>query len=155
MTPIRVLVADDDAAVRTALVDVLTADGRFVVVGTAGSGREALTAAAATRTDVVLLDVRMPGGGAEGTYALRSMTALGLPPAPLVIAVSADTGASTVAAVLRAGAVGYLTKGRLGALPDLVVRCVEGEVVLAVTSAAEALQRLMDRRQVGSGASLT
>jgi hypothetical protein len=45
--------------------------------------------------------------------------------------------------MLRAGAVSYLAKGRLGELPDMVARCAGGEVVLAVPSGAEALKQLM------------
>jgi two-component system nitrate/nitrite response regulator NarL len=83
----------------------------------------------------------MPGGGAAAAETLRGYPSAGLR-GPAVIAVSAITGAATVASLLRAGAVGYLAKGRLSALPDLVVRCANGEVVLAVPNAAEALRRL-------------
>eukprot|EP01032_Pedospumella_encystans_P000317 gene317-356_t len=61
MITIRVVIADDDDDVRDALVEVVGADPRLVVVGTARSGDEAVAVCAATRPDVVLLDVRMPG----------------------------------------------------------------------------------------------
>ena len=50
---------------------------------------------------------------------------------------------STVAAMVRAGAVGYLTKGRIGeSLPDVLAQCAAGEVVLATGSGAAALRVL-------------
>jgi DNA-binding NarL/FixJ family response regulator len=151
MTPIRVVVADDDAGVREALVDVLSADRRFLVVGSAATGHLALVVASAVRPDVVLLDVRMPGGGPAAAHALSGLPGVGRSGAPLVIAVSADTDAGTVAAMLRAGAVGFLAKGRLGDLPDLVARCAGGEVVLAVPSAGDALREVMLPGVVRSG----
>jgi len=137
MTRIRVAIADDDAGIRSALSDVLAADPRFDVVGTVASGDLLCRLVSDVAPDVVLLDVRMPGGGATAAETLRAGVHR-----PAVIAVSAITGAATVASLLRAGAVGYLAKGRLSALPDMVARCAAGEVVLAVPSAAEALRRL-------------
>ena len=61
----------------------------------------------------------------------------------MVVAVSAQTGTSVVVSMLRAGVSGYLVKGRLGALPDLVARCSNGEVVLAVPCAADALRQVV------------
>ena len=154
MTRIRVAIGDDDAGVRSALADVLTADPRFTVVGTAATGEELCRLTSRVPADVVLLDVRMPGGGADAAQTLRTC-----PPAPgsrppAVVAVSAHTGAATVASMLRAGAVGYLAKGRLSRLPDLVARCAGGEVVLAVPSATEALRRVVRDGQAVSPAAL-
>jgi CheY-like chemotaxis protein len=110
----------------SALVGALEDDSRFIVVATAVTGPEAERVARRTSPDVVLLDVRMPGGGAA---AARAITALPRP--PVVVAVSAYSSPAAVEEMLASGAVGYLTKGRIGhLLPDLVVRCVGGEVVL-------------------------
>lgn len=57
----RVLLAEDDAAARETLVELLTALGH-TVVGQVGSGREAVDGASTLRPDVVLLDVHMPDG---------------------------------------------------------------------------------------------
>jgi DNA-binding NarL/FixJ family response regulator len=148
MKVIRVVIGDDDAGVRSALSEVLQADARFSVVGTAATGAELVEMGKALDPDVVLLDVRMPGGGPVAALALTAQSD-GLPRrtggvvVPVVIAVSAQTSAATVLEMLRAGAVGYLAKGSLGTLPDLVARCVGGEVVLAVPSAAHALRQLV------------
>ncbi len=72
------------------------------------------------------------------------MTALPRP--PVVVAISAETSIATVADLVAAGAVGYLAKGRLGdTLPELLSRCVAGEVVLAAPTAAAALRILLPR----------
>src|ERR1700712_4104947 len=103
MQVIRVVIADDDATIRGALSDALGEDSRFAVVGTASTGAELEAAVDAVRPDVVLLDVRMPGGGPAGVTAVLSRhrdAVAGDRPAtvPLVIAVSAETGATTVVA---------------------------------------------------------
>jgi two-component system nitrate/nitrite response regulator NarL len=142
MDPICVLVCDDDAAVRAALVDVLDADDRFLVVAVSSDGHAGAEVAARQATEngcgLALVDVGMPGGGAELTRTLRA-----LPSRPVVVACSAHAEPWVVADLLRAGATGYLAKGRIGAdLPDLLARCATGEVVLAVPAAREALRIL-------------
>ena len=101
------------------------------------------------RPDIVLVDVRMPGGGEAAARAVltlpdRPADGAGSRTAPpVVIAVSGHTGTAVVAAMLRAGVSGYLAKGSLGHLPDLVARCADGEVVLAVPGAVEALREVL------------
>lgn len=140
---IRVLIGDDDATFRDALSDVLDDDPRFEVAGVAPDGVGLVDLASRIDADVALVDVRMPAGGVCATAALSDVHAAWAP--ITVIAISADTAASTVVAIARAGARGYLAKGNLGAdLPDLVARCVAGETVLAVPSATEVLRQLGD-----------
>lgn len=139
--PIRVIIADDDDAVRSALVDVLAADSRFEVAGSTAHviGLPALVAS--TRPDLVLLDVRMPSGGPDAVALVRAAAFPVGGTSPAVVAISADTGTATVAAMVRAGVVGYLAKGQDGgSVPDLLARCAGGEVVLAVPSGADALR---------------
>ena len=143
MARIRVAIGDDDDGVRSALADVLAADVRFTVVGTAATGEELCRLIRSVGADVALLDVGMPGGGADAARALSDCARSERLRPPAVVAVSAHTGAAAVASMLQAGAVGYLAKGRLGTLPDLVARCAYGEVVLAVPSANEALRRVV------------
>ena len=136
---IRVVVADDDAAIRDVMRAVMASDPRFAVVGEAADGVELLDVVARADADVVLLDVRMPEGGVTAARALQQG------PHVVVVAVSAETSPDTVASLLRAGVRGYLSKGRLGPhLPDLVARCVAGEVILAVPTAAHAMRKLVD-----------
>ena len=135
--PIRVVVADDDAAVRAALCEVMDADPRFSVVGQAADGTGLLGVVSREDADVVLLDVRMPGGGEAAARALQEG------PPVVVVAISAETSPDTVASLLRAGVRCYLPKGRIGSqLPDVVARCLAGEVILAVPTAAHAVRKL-------------
>jgi two-component system nitrate/nitrite response regulator NarL len=134
-----VLVADDHEDMLAAIVSVLEDDERFLVVGTAANAERAVRLAADTPVDVALLDVNMPG---SGVAAARALGGLARPPA--VVAISAQSGGGVVEEMLRAGAVGYVTKGRVGdGLPDLLARCAEGEVVLATPSGAGALRAVL------------
>ncbi len=107
MTTIRVLVADDQPVLRAAIVDLLSTDPRIDVIGTAGDTQEAIAQCAALAPDVVLMDVKMPGGGGPKATAeiCRSR------PQTRVVAFSAHQDRSTVREMLSAGAVDYLTKG--------------------------------------------
>lgn len=140
---IRVLVADDHRDMLEAIVSVIEDDDRFAVVATAATAEEAVTRARDTRVDVALLDVNMPG---SGVAAARALAELSRP--PVVVAISAQSGGAVVEDMLRAGAVGYVTKGRVGeGLPDLLARCADGEVVLATPAGASALRALLGSLQ--------
>ena len=137
MMTIKVVVADDDARVRGALIALLRTDRRFAVVAELSDGTTLVETVRRTRPDVVLLDVRMPGGGVAAAHALQAG------PPVVIVAISAETSPTVVAEMVRAGANGYLAKGHLDAdLPESVVRCVNGEVLLAVPTASQALRRL-------------
>lgn len=139
MPRIRILIADDHPEMLAALVSVLEDDHRFDVVGSVMTGGEAYRFARETPVDVALLDVHMPDGGPA---AAEAMTALPRP--PVVVAISAQSAPGAVVEMLRAGAVGYLAKDRVGgALGDLVARCVAGEVVLATSAGAGTLRALL------------
>lgn len=105
--PIRVLIADDEPALRVALSDLLGQDDGVILVGTAGDADEAIELAGSRRPDVALVDVKMPAGG--GPRAAREI--IRVSPGTRVIALSAFEDRPTVLEMLRAGAVGYLVKG--------------------------------------------
>jgi DNA-binding NarL/FixJ family response regulator len=155
--PIRVLLADDDAGFRTALREWLELDARFVVVAESSTGSGLRELVALTDAEVVVLDVRMPGGGAAAAAALSGHEPWGeleaLPARrPVVVGLSAHSNAATVAAMVAAGATGFLAKGTaVDALPDLLARCAAGEVVLAVPTAAEALRQVPETRYAVGG----
>ena len=104
---IRVLVADDEPALRGALSELLAQEEHVELVGMAADADEAIAMAERDRPDVALVDVKMPAGG--GPRAAREIGRLS--PSTRVIALSAFEDRPTVLEMLRAGAVGYLVKG--------------------------------------------
>lgn len=129
----RVVIADDQALVRTGFRMILDETGDIAVVGEAGDGLDALAVTARTAPDVVLMDVRMPGiDGIEATRRLRSGAGPGRPP-HVIILTTFDLD-EYVYDGLRAGAAGFLLKDTLAA--DLVgaIRTVaSGQNVAAPT----------------------
>ena len=73
MTPIKVLLADDQALLRSAFRVLVDSEPDMQVVGEAADGAEAVALAASTRADVVLMDIRMPG--TDGLAATRMISA--------------------------------------------------------------------------------
>ncbi|CAM5705026.1 response regulator [Streptomyces fumanus] len=106
--PVRVLVVDDQFLVRTGLVALLRAAPGTEVVGEAADGAEAVALAAATRPDVVLMDIRMPG--MSGIEATERILAEAVDPAPRVLILTTFDLDEYVYGALRAGASGFLLK---------------------------------------------
>jgi EAL domain-containing protein (putative c-di-GMP-specific phosphodiesterase class I)/CheY-like chemotaxis protein len=119
MRRIRVMVAEDELAVREAIAGLLADSDRVVVSGSARDADEAIAVADQVRPDVVLLDVRMPGGG--GVRAAREIRSRH--PEARVIALSAYRDRESVMEMLRAGAVSYVTKD---ASPEELVEAIVG-----------------------------
>lgn len=125
---IRVVVVDDHPVVRDGVVATLSAAPGLEVVGQAASGPEAVRLTAARDPDVVVIDLRMPGGG--GVEAVREMRARGLRAAVLVLT-TYDTDSETVAAI-EAGAIGYLLKDSSAETLIAAIRSTAaGETVLS------------------------
>jgi len=103
---IRVLIADDQALVRTGFRVILDAEPDLQVVAEAGDGREAVDLVQQKRPDVVLMDIRMPN--LDGIEATRRLTAL--PHAPRVLMLTTFDLDQYVYEALRAGASGFLLK---------------------------------------------
>ena len=102
---IRVLVADDHAAIRLGLVMILSGAEDIEVVGEAGDGAAAVRMARALRPDVVLMDVRMPG--TDGIEATRELVGDGICEVLVLTTFDLD---EYVHEALRAGAAGFLLK---------------------------------------------
>jgi DNA-binding NarL/FixJ family response regulator len=106
VSPIRVLLADDQSLFREGLSTLLSVQPGFEVVGEAANGEEALRLAASLRPDVVLMDVRMPL--LDGVAATRRLH-LSQPDCRVIVLTTFDDD-EYVFEGLRAGAVGYLLK---------------------------------------------
>ena len=106
MPRIKILIADDQRLLRTALADSLSQEPDLEVAGTAANGREAMEAALRLRPDVVLLDVRMPEQ--DGITAARDIKGR-LPRCGIIMMTVLEEQEYLERAIL-AGADGYLLK---------------------------------------------
>jgi DNA-binding NarL/FixJ family response regulator len=118
IVPIRVLIVDDDALVRSGLTMMLSGAPQIEVIGEADDGRGVLAAVDLHRPDVVLMDIRMPR--LDGIAATRLLSAQPHPPAVLVLTTfDAD---ELVLRALQAGAAGFLLKD---SPPADIVRAID------------------------------
>ncbi|WP_329114411.1 response regulator transcription factor [Streptomyces sp. NBC_01465] len=139
---IRILLADDHPVVREGLRGMLTAEPDLEVVGEASSGPEAEALSAELLPDIVLMDLRMPGGG--GVESIGRMTTAGLP-CRVIVLTTYETDTDILRAV-EAGAKGYLLKDLArGELADAVRAAARGETVLAPSVATRLVDQLRNK----------
>jgi DNA-binding NarL/FixJ family response regulator len=106
VTPLRVLIADDQALFREGLRTLLSTRADIEVVGEAGDGEEAVALVDRLQPSVVLMDLRMPRlDGIQATARIRERW----PGIPVLVLTTFDDDANLFGA-LRAGAAGYLLK---------------------------------------------
>lgn len=124
--PIRVVMADDHARMRTRIREALEAGG-CVVVGEGASADEAIALAMEQRPDVALLDIHMPGNGITAAREIaRSL------PGTAVVMLTASAEDADLFDSLRAGASGYLLKDTdPAALVDELRSALAGEAALS------------------------
>jgi DNA-binding NarL/FixJ family response regulator len=148
---LRLVVADDHPIWRDAVERDLAAAG-LVVVGAAGDGEKAVRVCTATRPDVLVCDLQMPG--LSGVEVTRAVVPLGV----RVLVLSASGEQVDVLEAVKAGATGYLLKSASAAeLVDAVRRTAAGEAVFTAglaglvlgeyrrTAADEGAPRLTER----------
>ncbi|HJP78327.1 MAG TPA: response regulator transcription factor [Pseudonocardiaceae bacterium] len=105
---IRVVLADDQALIRAGFRMLLDATTDIEVVGEASDGAEAVEMATATRADVVLMDIRMPG--VDGLEATRRIAATDDLAGVRVLILTTYEADDYVYRALRAGAAGFMVK---------------------------------------------
>ena len=144
---VRVAVVDDQQLVRAGFRMVIDSQPDLTVVVEAGDGAQAvraLTPPAATRVDVVLMDVRMPT--MDGLTATAQIVAAGTPdsPAPRVIVLTTFDLDEYVLAAIRAGASGFLLKDAPPEEMLAAIRTVHhGDAVIAPSSTRRLLEHLI------------
>ncbi|HYH30751.1 MAG TPA: response regulator transcription factor [Pseudonocardia sp.] len=135
---VRVVVADDQAAIRTGLVMILDSAPDISVVGEAGDGLAAVAAARAQEPDVVLMDIRMPG--IDGIEATRRLVGGGVCEVLVLTTFDLD---EYVDSALAAGAAGFLLKSvDAPALLSAVRAVARGDGVLAPEVTRRVIARL-------------
>ena len=141
---IRVVVADDQALVRSGFSVLLKSAGDIEVVGEAGDGREAVEVVARQRPDVVLMDIRMPG--TDGLEATRAITADQRLAGTRVLILTTFDHDEYVFEAIRAGASGFLLKDTLPADLLAAVRVVAaGQALLAPSVTRRLLEEFVSR----------
>ena len=150
---VRVVIADDQALVRTGFRMILASEG-IDVVAEAVDGTQAVEAVRRTSPDVVLMDIRMPGvDGLEATHRILSAgpdPASGAEPPRVIILTTFDLD-QYVYAALRAGASGFLLKD---VSPEHLVAAVRlvrtGDAMLAPAITRRLVERFAARESQGS-----
>ncbi|GGL36121.1 response regulator [Planomonospora parontospora] len=136
---LRLMIVDDHPVVREGLRGMLESDPRLTVVGEAASGDEAVVRARELAPDVILMDLRMPGG--DGVAAIPRILA-DRPGSRVIVLTTYETDQDIVRAV-EAGAAGYLLKDTSRAdLLAAVVSASRGETVLSPSVATRLVSRM-------------
>jgi two-component system, NarL family, response regulator LiaR len=145
-TPIRVLLVDDHAVVRSGLSAFLLAFDDLELVAEAGSGEEAVRRCGQLKPDVVLMDLVMPGmDGAQATRAIREQC-----PEIQVIALTSFKEKELVEGAMEAGAIGYLLKNvSADELAKAIREAHAGRPTLAPEAAQALIQATRRPPQVG------
>lgn len=139
VTPIRVLLVEDQGLVRAGFRMVVESQDDLVVVGEAGDGLSAVREAERLGPDVVVMDVRMPG--IDGVEATRRTVALECSPRVIMLT-TYDLDEYALAAI-RAGASGFLLKDAPPEEMLAAIRTVHaGDAVLAASTTRRLLERL-------------
>jgi DNA-binding NarL/FixJ family response regulator len=138
VTPLRVVIADDQPMMRAGFKAVLESTGDILVVGEAGTGEEAVAVATEHGPDVVLMDIRMPG--MDGIEATRRL------PRQRVLILTTFGLDEYIIDALRAGASGFLLKDAPTEEVVAAVRAVAaGDAVLSATVTRQLLDQVARR----------
>lgn len=139
MTKTSVLVADDEATIRSAIIDLIESDNELTVIGEASDALTAVEVARTTLPDVALIDVKMPnGGGPSAARGIRLQS-----PSTKIVALTAYEDLPSVLEMLRAGAMGYMVKGSGSDLRKTIRYVAQGQAVLSRSVTANVIAALV------------
>ncbi|HKH91898.1 MAG TPA: response regulator transcription factor [Gemmatimonadaceae bacterium] len=140
LDPIRIILVDDHLVVRAGLKALLAGVPDIRIVGEAANGRDALALIDRVAPDVAVLDLDMPV--MDGLTALRSLIAAHSPTHVLILTM--HDGAEYLAALLEAGAAGYLVKSAADReLVDAIRAVASGETYVQPTAGRALAERVM------------
>ena len=143
VTPIRVLVADDHAGVRSGLSQLLATAPDLELAGEASDGEAAVAAAESSGADVILMDISMPG--LDGVEATRRIVARD--PDAKVVMLTSFADNRKILDALEAGASGYLLKH---AGPDELLNAIRAAAAGEAPLDPKAARALLDSRRMPS-----
>ena len=132
---IRVVIADDHRIVRDGLCYLLGQEPGIEVVGEAGDGRQAVDVVAATRPDVLLLDLYMPDRDGQAVLAALG----GASARPAIVVLTSATDDEHLVRAMQAGATSYLLKTAAG---DDVIAAVRAAAAGTASLSPDLLTRL-------------
>jgi DNA-binding NarL/FixJ family response regulator len=151
---IRVMIADDQAMVRTGFGMIIGAQPDMELVGEAADGIEAVALARRLRPDVALFDIRMPK--MDGLEALRLLAGPGVPDPIKVVVVTTFDLDEYVHTALRNGAAGFLLKDSGPALLVEAVRAaVSGDALISPSITVRLLEHLSPPAPTGDDGGLS
>jgi DNA-binding NarL/FixJ family response regulator len=136
---IRIVIVDDHVALRVGLQAMLSSRSHMLVVAEASNSTEAIAACEDQSPHVVLMDLRIPGGGVEATSEIRKRW-----PDTHVLIVTTYDGDEDIHRAIQAGASGYLLKGLTSAELIAAIEAVNrGEKVMPPDVAKRFRQRVI------------
>ncbi|MFC8853224.1 response regulator [Streptomyces sp. NPDC057144] len=138
--PVRVVICDDQALIRTGLTTIVDAQPDLEVVGECGDGRTGVDLARELRPDVVVMDIRMPV--LDGLEATRLLAGAGVEHPVKVLVVTTFNLDEYVYEALRAGASGFLLKD---APPDRLLHGIRTVAMGAALLDPDVTRRLVGR----------
>ncbi|MFF0681405.1 response regulator [Streptomyces tendae] len=139
-TPVRVVICDDQALIRTGLTTIVDAQPDLEVVGECGDGQAGVDLARELRPDVVVMDIRMPV--LDGLEATRLLAGAGVEHPVKVLVVTTFNLDEYVYEALRAGASGFLLKD---APPDRLLHGIRTVAMGAALLDPDVTRRLVGR----------
>ena len=139
MSAVRIAVIDDHTLFRRGLISLLAREPGFAVVAEAADGFEGIKAVGASKPDVVLLDLNMPGiSGLEAIGAIRKEA-----PDARIVMLTVSEDAEDLLQALRDGATAYLLKNiEAEFLVSAIRRAAEGDSVVSPEMTAKLVERV-------------
>ena len=138
--PIKILIVDDHPVMCSGLSNVLNTQEGMKVVGTTGSGSEALRMLPVEMPDLILLDLRMPG--MDGLSVLRALQSIAAP--PKVVVLTSYEEDELIYQAIKAGAQGYVLKDTTeAALVEAIKTVHSGKRYLPIDIASRLTDRML------------